>query len=370
MIDFEKRLSSLKNRRQGINEIASLRANVLDGAMDYLPYPDTETYEVLRESPGIKYAIGAMASVGQKYTETSINEGNRVANVVTSGLHGIESVTTRMQGSVALDIHIKGFSDVDMLIICNNPISTQKPHLIPEKYSSSNDNRSISQIINDIGNHSEKFLRSRFYAATVKRGSKSIAIEGGSLTRKVDIVPSIWYDSHAYQKSGALHDRGIQILDTSKFEVFSNFPFLHIKKVNDKDFQSNGNLKSLIRLIKNMVADMPESKNKQAKKLTSYDVAAICYHMDSGLNAPGYLRLGLIEKLRIHLDRISTDHHYKTGLNVPDETRRIFDSQEKDIALEIIRKEVTDLAISIGREINPRHWSYTPSDLLNKSVYL
>ncbi len=371
MIDFEKRLKSLKNRRQGIEKIAALSSNRLNEAtLDSLPHPEAEIYENLRESPGVKYAVGAMASVGQKYTETSINEGNRVANVVTSGLHGIESVTTRMQGSVALDIHIKGFSDVDMLIICNNPVSTQKPHLYPKMYSTSDDGRDVPQVINDIGNRSESLLRSRFYAATVKRGKKSIAIEGGSLTRKVDIVPSIWYDSYNYQKSGADHERGVQILDTSNYKLLSNFPFLHIKRINDKDGQFNGNLKSLIRLIKNMVADMPEQKNKQASKLTSFDVAAICYHMNNDLYAQPYLRLGLVEKLRNHLDYISINQSYKASLSVPDDTRRIFDSSEKDIALEIIRKEITDLAISIGLEINPRNWFYMPSDLLSKSVYL
>ena len=42
-------------------------------------------------------------------------------------------------------------------------------------------------------------------------GCKSIALEGGSLARKVDIVPSCWYDSIKYQASKFEHDRGIQI---------------------------------------------------------------------------------------------------------------------------------------------------------------
>lgn len=374
MTKFEKRLNALKNRRQGIEEIATLRlrlsaeseAMAIASSLD----PESEAYEKLREAPSIKYAIGAMAPVGQKYTETSINEGNRVANVVTSGLHGLECVMAKMQGSVALDIHIKGFSDVDMLIICNNPISTQEPLIKPEEYSASNDPRRVPQIINDIGNHSERVLKAKFHTATVTRGKKSIAIEGGPLTRKVDIVPSMWYDSHSYQKTKIEFERGIQILDTSTYELFSNFPFLHIQRINSRDYLFDGNLKSLIRLIKNITCDLPEQKYKQAKRLTSYDVAAICYHMDNNLFVQHDLRLGLIEKLRKHLDHILKDDAYRSSLNVPDDTRKIFDSPEKYTALEIIKEEIADLATSIGMEINSARSTYTPSDILNKRVYL
>ena len=75
MTKFEKRLNALKNRRQGIEEIATLRlrlsaeseAMAIASSLD----PESEAYEKLREAPSIKYAIGAMAPVGQKYTETS-----------------------------------------------------------------------------------------------------------------------------------------------------------------------------------------------------------------------------------------------------------------------------------------------------------
>ncbi|MFY9259876.1 MAG: hypothetical protein WAO71_05125 [Gallionella sp.] len=369
MIDFEKRLTSLKNRRHGAEEIAALSKRAeFSEALESLSN-ERDAFEALRELNGIKYAIGAMASVGKKYTDTSINEGYRVANAVTAGLHTLgESVTSKLQGSVALDIHIKGFSDVDMLIICNNPISTQRPHLNPSVYSDSKDPRSIHEIVDSIATNSERIISSKFYAASVKRGNKSIVVEGGSLTRKVDIVPAIWHDSHDYQRSRQEHDRGIQIYDRSKPQLLANYPFTHIKKVEERDQIYSGSLKSLIRLIKNMIADMPDYKNQKAKKLSSYDIAAICYHMDSELRVPQYFQLGLIEKLRIYLDYIANNSQYRFRLDVPDGTRKIFDSPEKIEALNILRSEVADLVTSIAREINPYHSTYTPVDILNKAV--
>lgn len=370
MIDFEKRLASLKNRRQGANEINILNERLRLEGRDLLK-SESESFENLREPVGIKYAIGAMAPVGKKYTETSINEGNRVANAVTTGLHLLqESVTTRLQGSVALDIHIKGFSDVDMLIICNNPVTTQRPLLFPENYSTSKDPRTPTEIVHNIKINAFNIISSKFHAATVTQGNKAISVEGGSLTRKVDIVPSIWYDSHQYQKSKADHERGINIYDQEKYLLLANYPFMHIKRVNDRDSQYDGNMKSLIRLMKNMIADMPEYKNKKVKKLSSYDIASIVFHMESDLHAPYYMKLRLIENLRLHLARLKSNNYYKQSLDVPDGTRKIFDSTEKDEALEILSSEVTDLAISIASEINPRNsFNYNPSDLISKLIF-
>lgn len=375
MIDFEKRLKSLKERRQGSREraiyesmdsISASRA-VLSG----VDVRKSEGFETLKEPVGVQYAIGSMAAVDAKSTEVSKREGDRVADSLIKSLKNRgESVTKRLQGSVALDIHIKGHSDVDMLIVVTNPVNIEHPKIEPNLYSPATDPRRLINIAKDVRIKSEVILPINFPKVDVDcSGNKSIALNGGSLARKVDIVPAIWFDSIKYQKSGKEHDRGIKIYHKEDHEFILNYPFTHIKYVNDRDGLYSGNLKCVVRLMKNMVADMPDYKKRVAKRLSSYDLAAIGYHMNRDLELPTYMRLGLVEKTRSHLSLLLGAKEYRESLYVPDGSRKIFDSEEKAGALEILAKECEDLASSIFKELKPFQSTYDPSVIVNKYLF-
>ncbi len=375
MIDFNKRLQSLKERRQGSRERALFESTKFTAATKALlkdsDVRETEDYENLKEPVGVKYAIGAMAPVDPKSTEVSIKEGHRVADSLLRSLSGRgETVTKRLQGSVALDIHIKGHSDVDMLIIVKNPVNIELPEVEPNGYLPSSDPRSLIDIARDVRNKSEIILPVNFPKTEVDcSGNKSIAMSGGSLARKVDIVPAIWFDSIKYQRSGSDHDRGIKIYHKMDHEFILNYPFTHIKFVNDRDSMCSGNLKCVIRLMKNMIADMPDYKKQVAKKLSSYDLTAIGYHMNRDLSLPtAFIRLGLVEKTRSHLSFLLAVKEYRESIDVPDGSRKIFDNEEKTKALEVLSNEFDSLANSIFKELTPSQMTYDPTVILNKSV--
>ena len=375
MIDFSKRLASLKERRQGSRERAiyeSMDSHSADFAVaSGKDVRKAESFELLNETAGVKYSIGAMAPVDSKSTEVSINEGNRVADSLIKSLNNQgETVTKRLQGSVALDIHIKGHSDVDMLIVINNPVNIELPKIDPNRYSPSTDSRSLINIAKDVRVKSEKILPINFPKANTDiSGNKSIAMSGGSLSRKVDVVPAIWYDSREYQQTNQEHDRGIKIYHKKNHAFILNHPFKHIKLVDDRDSVYSGNLKCVIRLMKNMIADMPEYKKRTAKKLSSYDLAAIGYHMNGELSLPSYMRLGLVEKTRSHLELLSFSAEYRNSLYVPDGSRAIFNEPEKIDALEILHKEFSDLAISIYNELVPYQTTYNSKVIMDKHVW-
>ncbi|WP_417548424.1 hypothetical protein [Marinobacter segnicrescens] len=375
MIDFENRLKSLKERRQGSRERAifesmdSFAANqaILTGR----DVRKREFFETLNESAGVKYAIGAMAAVDEAATKVSIREGERVADSLIKSLSSEgESVTKRLQGSVALDIHIKGHSDVDMLILVTNPVNVELPKVVPNGYLPSSDPRSLLQIIRDVRAKSERILPVNFPKANVDcSSSKCICVSGGSLAREVDVVPAIWFDTIKYQSSSRDHDRGVKIYNKSDDEFLLNFPFTHIKLVNDRDALYGGNLKSVIRLMKNMIADMPDYKKRVVKQLSSYDLAAIGYHMNENLYAPYYMKLSLVEKTRAHLAFLLAAKDYRSSLSVPDQSRKIFDNDGKVEALSILSKEMDDLAVSIFKELQPLRSAYDSSAILTKSIF-
>jgi hypothetical protein len=367
-------LRRLKDRRQGSSERNALeKGYALDSAAAILfDFRSNEFYESLKESGGVKYAIGAMAAVSKESTLISAREGERVAETLRSMLQteGI-STTYRMQGSVALDIHIEGHSDVDMLIIHNSVILYEAPALTSCSYVPSTDKRNMVDIISELRLASELKLTSRYWQADVNcTGSKSISLSGGSLQRKIDIVPSCWHDNLSYQKSQSESDRGIRIYNKAENKLEGNLPFLHMRRVNDRDSFYNGNLKRTIRLLKNIVADMPDYKKRIVKNLSSYDLASIAYHIDSGLKCPTYMCLTLVEAIRVHLTKLATSKELRENLIVPDGTRKIFNTPEKTDALCILEKEVSDLAIAIAKDINPLSTNYNPSTINNKYIFM
>ena len=376
MIDFGKRLNSLKERRQGSRERAIFESATMDsiGMENAIQLGRDirirEAYEKLSESDSVKYTIGAMAPVDKIATEVSISEGKRVADSLIKSLNvrGIDTIS-KLQGSVALDIHIKGHSDVDMLIIKQSVIQVENPRLIPNNYTDSDDMRTMEDIVKEIRIESEDILPKKFPQATVDcSGNKSIAMSEGSLQRKVDVVPASWFDTIGYQQSKNENDRGIKIYHKGNHELIENLPFKHIQLISDKDDRYRGNLRSAIRLMKNMVADMPDYKKSVAKKLSSYDLASITYHMNDDLYLPYEMRLGLVEKIRAHLQNLLTNSVLRISLDVPDGSRKIFDTTEKKRALEVLTGEFTALAESLAKDINPYINSYDADVILRKHV--
>lgn len=354
-MDFNRRLNSLRQRR-AFTDIASNRATFdsINGSLSKSLNESFESYDTLKELNGIKYVVGAMAPVSKRGTEISKSEGQRVANSLIKSLEAqSENVTSVMQGSVALNIHIKGASDVDMLIIERDTLSVERPYVSPSTYFAARDSRSLLQIIKDIRKKSESILPDNFPSVNIIANDKSIALDGGSLRVSVDIVPAVWFHSIDYQRTRDKNDRGIKIYSTSDDTFITNFPFKHIEEVNVKDSQYSGNVKCVIRLLKTLVSDMDETDKKVAKGLSSYDLTALAYHMGDNLDVPHYYRLALILRVEAFFTFLIGAPEYRNSLNVPNGTRKIFDIPQRLPALILIRDEIRELSLSIAKEIEP-----------------
>lgn len=367
MINFDMRLNKLKDRRQGTAQrIALEKGFTTNSGYDFRL---NESYEILKENSAFKYIIGAMSPVSNDSTKVSINEGERVASTLCSLLETQnKNVSYHLQGSVALDIHIHGHSDVDMLIVNENVWQVQTPKLDGSQCYAS-DLRSMEDIMRELRLLCEEKLSNRYPTVDVDCSNpKSIAMEGGSLARKIDIVPACWFDSHDYQRSYFKYDRGIKIYHKKEHNLILNFPFKHIKLVNDKDHLYDGNLKKLVRLLKNLKADMPDYKKNIMDNLSSFDLVGIVYGMDDKLSCNKYRPLALLDNLRTQLMILNYLVNERDKLFVPDKTRQVFDNQNKIEALNILYAEVTDLALSVQKSMKPDLIEYNGAILQNQIV--
>jgi hypothetical protein len=88
--------------------------------------------------------------------------------------------------------------------------------------------------------------------------------------------------------------------------------------------------------------------------LGSYDIAALVWHFnDAALTIPYYLELSLVAVTQLQLQELISNPTLAMSLNVPDQSRKIIDSQEKFVALKRLKAEVDELAVDIVRELKP-----------------
>lgn len=344
--NIQERISSLKTRRKGGDRLAVLAA-------DSAAYDSYQRKMYLREAweqragnkPYTQYALGAMQEVDPDYTRISLQTAERVANQLGRRVGGF-NLDFRLQGSVPLNVHIRGVSDVDLLTLIDRDFFTYERSGIKAHTYIPVSTTSLDQLV-QLRREEEPALRNAFPKADVDAsGSKAIKISGGSLARSVDVVPSHWYDTAEYQRTGELQDQGVIILDRKNNRTITNFPFKHINLVGGRDDLVAGGLRKAIRLCKNVKAD-----SDRDIALPSFDIAAIMFHADQAA-----LRMGAIHELSIlaetqrHLDYLYWHPAEAAALTVPDGTRRVFDTEAKRSALLSLSSEIDELFKAVVEE--------------------
>jgi hypothetical protein len=361
--DVNSRLSQLRARRKGTDGIAFDSINFSEAVQD------AEEWEK-RGKTGeswTRYAIGAMEAVTKRYTEISVETGMRVANQLKDRLAAAGTEAEfRLQGSVPLNVHIKRVSDVDLLSLDTGYLSYDTTGVMALRGHYRNPSKlTASEILGSLRQKVESALVDAFPAATVdKTGAKAVKMTGGSLARAVDVVPSIWYDTDAYQASQREADRTVRIYNKHTGAVIDNLPFLHIDRVGTRCDSTNGGLRKAIRLCKNIKAD--SDRNIQ---LSSYDIAAIMYHADmNALRMGQFSDLAVLAETQRHLDALYRDTTTASRLWVPDGTRLIFDAPEKRDSLLLLSLELGELLKNVYRENYPSTFSPSTADNIQREL--
>lgn len=358
MANYTQKLANMRSRRLGLDAATALTkdSRFIEAATF------SEAYETRAKTDAVKYAIGAMQELEAKYTQICYEEGDRVRKQLNDGLKaaGIPA-TYDYQGSVPLNIHIRFASDIDLLVLHDRFVTVDWAG--PKASTYSRLGRSSMEDMLVLRQQCESILASRFPAVKVdKTGAKSIALSGGSLQRKVDVVPSHWHDTTAYQISNQKHDREVKILDKSVPELVTNRPFQHMRQIANKDTVTNGGAKKMIRLLKNLRKDSPKNID-----LNSYEIAALVWHFDDDkLTKPYFLELSLVAEAQRSLQWLVDYPALTKTLDVPDGSRKIIDAPEKMVALQLLKAEVDELATALVQELNPIYAANR--DLVRKSL--
>jgi hypothetical protein len=168
---------------------------------------------------------------------------------------------------------------------------------------------------------SENILKRKYNNCDVSK-SKAIKIKNLNLNREVDIVIANWYDDVTSIINDKGEYRGIQVYDKdNNRKCDADYPFLSIKRINEKSSDTNGRLKKMIRFMKNVKAH-----SEYNIQLSSFDINAICYDINTTeyLNSPYYKLVTVIYK---QLHHICNDSNHANDLVSVDGREYIFRNQ-------------------------------------------
>ena len=276
--DYDELLKEMDRRKFGtdsqmqiLNEENALRHS----AFVYNDFNRARQYQWLKESSLVKYIVGAMLPVAQNYTQQIISCRKSVENVLSQMNENIYSdapLEFAYQGSVSNDTHIRHNSDVDLLTIIGLYETLEYPQRPQHPYQGVPEN-DLARLRNECINQIKKVMHN---VHVDDSGAKSIALTGGPLIVKVDVVPANWYNSNKYTETEDKTYRGIQIYNKKTNERVLNYPFWFNELLKEKDSSTAGVFKRAIRLLKTIKADAERIGGTKIK-FSSYAISSLLY---------------------------------------------------------------------------------------------
>lgn len=337
MTDFKRILENLNDRynpeKRSLEKMVSLSSSLASDITDIQ-----------------RYVYLSMMAVDESYTRISKEAGERVKAHLQKEQ---TNVTYRYQGSVMTDTHIRGYSDIDLLTICEEFYSFDRVSTTNVLESAQRNYYNAAQIsklqseinstpylgnankdLRNLRESSERALSNMYDRCNISH-AKAIKITNQDLHRDVDIVTASWYDDVRSIINDKGIYRGIQVYDkVNDCKCDPDYPFVSIDRINSKSSETNGRLKRMIRFLKNVKSD-----SIQDIDLSSFDINAICYDIkkEEYIN-DDYLHLVTIIWLQIY--KIITDENYANRITSVDGKEYIFRGNKKREELQKLHTEV------------------------------
>lgn len=305
-----------------------------------------EAYRKIAQSESVKYVVGAMQPIDPEYTKSTYAQARRVINQLGERL--TVNCEYEYQGSVTNDTHIKAHSDIDVLAIIGKFYCLEAPQQPTNPYKGD----PIQDLL-DLREEASASLKKAFPEATVDAsGSKSISVQGGSLRRKIDVVPSNWLNTNKYVETNQKIWRAVEVLDSNNRCKLKNTPFLHNAWISHKDSNTNGGLRKAARLLKSLKYD------SEAIDLSSYDLVSIAFNIPGQeLAVDRGMELSILNTCHTYCLNLLRDAEMRRSLSVPDGHRKIFaEGHATDAGLQQLCNELGALVNDVLTE-NRRSFS-------------
>ena len=334
--------------RQIDDRLARLRVRRIDSSIPEVTMM-SEQYEKRSSNKATRYTLGAMQQVDPRSTQISYAEAEKVERNLKEGLAKENLYPDfRLQGSVPINVHTRGVSDVDLLVVESVYVGIELCSGSLKSYMPYSGRGELCDDVLYLRRKSVEVLERYFWGATVDNfPAKSIHLTEGSFRRKVDVVPAHWFDTSLHQVTLDETERGVDIVDQYTREKFRNFPFLYMDKINSKDEATHGGAKMSIRLVKNVRNDSVGDI-----ELSSYDIGSLMFHCPAEYIMSRSARdLMILSGTDRWFDELTSDRAFAMSLDTPDGTRKVIDSVERWGCLTKLNTELSALASEVEQEV-------------------
>jgi hypothetical protein len=304
----------------------------------------------------VKYALVAMTEVEEEKKKNTFKEGERIKNQITDLKNSGFNISFEFQGSTTNNTHIKQHSDIDLLVLQENFLFNSPT---ASKYYGDwrKEQSSLRQSCY------EK-LKTIYNTATVDNNGKfAISITGGSLRRKIDVVPACWDMGNQQLTSYNEILKGVRVYTRDCGEFNLNYPFLNNELVEKKDNRCNGNYRKAVRLLKTLKGDSDRQID-----ISSYDIVALLFHMDDSKYHVNNQYLVLVKNITSYLISLTQNLAMFYYLEVPDGTRKICDKTTIE-SLNGIAIEVGELEKNLVQDLAQIRKSIQENFSIGKRIY-
>ncbi|MEM9895319.1 MAG: hypothetical protein AAF789_03020 [Bacteroidota bacterium] len=322
-------LENLKKRRYD----EAIKEHVLSDGFKRSKYPDV-----------LKYTLESMVEIDPSYAYKVYANSRRIHEKIMARFKkkGIK-VDYRYQGDLKTFSNILLYGDVEIIVI--DKLSKEKPHVAIKK---------ITGELLDALKDDPSFKSVNYNDQT------RIRIIASKPTCEIDLLPSVWVDSNEYIKSHNEIYRGIAEFDFKRKRVKKYLPFLNIARLNARDQRTNGNFRSLVRLLKSLKTDSEENI-----QLKNADINSIVYKIpESKLQLPPGKLLAVFPLIDKLLAKLAWEDKYFAALKSPSEKDRIFASrpEAKDEVIKL-HKSFKQLMQDVQKELAEKKLTFSSSGI-------
>lgn len=314
-LDFSLLLDNIKRRRfdEAIRDYV-LSTSFLD---DSIPQ-------------SVRYAMESMQEIDSAYSYKVYANTRRMQEAVKA-FGGEMPPAVRYQGSLKTETHIRLYGEVDVLFLLDQSASSKSVF-------------ALGKYLRDWAS------RQNFQHVDYGDGLR-IKLVTEKPACRINLIPGAWLDNPQFlQKKNEVY-RGVVIYNFKEKTKKKLLPFLNIARINDKDYQCEGGVKRVVRLLKSLA-------NDESVSLSTYELSGLVYQIDDeALTAESGRELSVLPTVMEYINSLVGDKERFETLVSPSEKELIFGSKPDRMEAVLKLKSslealITDLKGHVGSDLS------------------
>lgn len=237
------------------------------------PLSDTENAKCKHAIEAIRDALKDLGYTDNDEAIRPLEDDTLAYSVLLRSKTTSERIHLFIQGSYANNTCVRNESDVDIAVIREDI----NEYAFGDTFRMSTEDSKQEAI--QLKNAVETALRRKF-PYQVRRGNKSIKVDGNTYRKKADTVPclSMHYYYRSHQKDFSSHYDGI-IIYADDGTVIRNFPKQHIANGKKKNTNTNSYYKKMVRIAKKMRYLMSDYGYTSADNISSFGIESLIWNI-------------------------------------------------------------------------------------------